>query len=66
MNETPITWEVLHERECGEIPERATVMFELGNRSIDIRLREGELVITSSDTLLIKPRASNGIRITVE
>ena len=66
MNERPITWELMNKGESGEIPERAYIFFKLGDKKIDVRLRNGELIITSSDRLLIKPCASNGIRICVE
>ncbi len=66
MKDILITWELLHERECGEIPERAHIIFRMANRKIDVRLRDSELHITSSDTLVIKPRASNCVRVSVE
>ena len=66
MNETPITWVLAHERESGEIPERACITVKLTNGDIDIRLRDGELSIVGSQALVIQPRASNAIRVRLE
>ena len=59
-----IQWDHFKNGTSGSIPAQATITFYLDNENaIDIRLRDGKLVVTSSDRLEIEPRAANQIRI---
>lgn len=59
-----IRWDLFKDDTSGQIPERAMITFYLDNGStIDVRLRDNQLVITASERLEIQPKASNQITI---
>jgi hypothetical protein len=51
---------------AGEIPERATITLRLQNSRIDIKLRDGVVLVYGDDGLLIKPKATNAFSIMSE
>ena len=64
QEEKSLTW--WNDKDGGTLPERATIVFNCKGGRIDVRLRNGELFICSEFALVIKPRASNNIKVSVQ
>ena len=61
MGKKLITWAEYGVCHGNVIPDRALVTFQIGDSEIDVRLRDGKLIITGNDSLIITPRAANQI-----
>ena len=59
-----IQWNIFKEGTFGSLSERITITFHLDHEStIDIKLRDNKLIVTTSDRLEIEPRAANQVYI---